>query len=82
MLPWHVFAGLFIYGLSLASTETGFLEKLTFLQNKGTIARISTEAMFVNSLGLIVALLGAFVFIAAIIPEHHDDTHDGYSSIE
>ena len=82
VLPWHVFAGLFVYGLAIISAELGFLEKLTFLQNASAIARFSTEAMFVNTLGLIVALLGGFVFIAAIIPEHHDDTHDGYSSIE
>ena len=80
MLPVHVFAGLFIYGLSIASTETGFLEKLTFLQNKGTIARISTEAMFVNVLGLIVIFLGMFVSIAVVIPEHQT-TYDCYNPI-
>lgn len=81
VLPWHVFSGLFIYGLAIATTELGFLEKLTFLQQSSTIERFSSEAIFVNFLGLIVALLGVFVFVAAVIPDHHVG-YDGYSPIE
>ncbi|GER31918.1 cytochrome b reductase [Striga asiatica] len=32
VLPWHVFLGLYTYGLAVATAETGLLEKLTFLQ--------------------------------------------------
>ncbi|XP_049936153.1 probable transmembrane ascorbate ferrireductase 4 isoform X1 [Nymphaea colorata] len=35
VLPWHVFVGLYTYALSVATAETGLLEKLTFLQGKG-----------------------------------------------
>ena len=80
VLPWHVFAGLFVYGLAIISAELGFLEKLTFLQNASAIARFSTEAMFVNVLGLIVIFLGMFVSIAVVIPEHQT-TYDGYNPI-
>eukprot|EP00250_Pteridium_aquilinum_P015483 c22611_g1_i2 orf=265-987(+) len=81
LLPWHVFSGLFIYGLGLATTELGFLEKLTFLQQSSTIAKFSSEAMFVNVLGLIVALLGVSVLIAAVIP-NNQASGDHYSPIE
>lgn len=80
VLPWHVFFGLFIYGLAIATTELGFLEKLTFLQQSSTIGKFSSEAIFVNVLGLLVALLGGFVFIAAVVPDYVVD--DGYSPIE
>ncbi|KAH7405116.1 hypothetical protein KP509_15G057100 [Ceratopteris richardii] len=81
VLPWHVFFGLFIYGLTLATTELGFLEKLTFLQQGGTITRFSAEAMFVNVLGLIVVLLGASVVFAAVIPVPQA-SGDDYTPIE
>lgn len=80
MLPWHVFCGLFIFGLAIATTELGFLEKLTFLQQSSTIGKFSSEAMFVNVLGLIVAILGGFVFLAAVGPVQAKE--DGYSPIE
>lgn len=81
LLPWHIFFGLFIYGLAVATTELGFLEKLTFLQQSSTIAKFSPEAMLVNALGIIVAVLAGFVFIAAVLPHDHVGD-DGYSSIE
>ncbi|KAH7295790.1 hypothetical protein KP509_27G066100 [Ceratopteris richardii] len=81
VLPWHVFFGMFVYGLALATSELGFLEKLTFLQQGGTIARFSTEAMLVNALGLIVMLLGICVVIAAILPVDQA-APDDYSPIE
>lgn len=80
VLPWHVFCGLFIFGLAIATTELGFLEKLTFLQQSSTIGKFSSEAMFVNVLGLIVAILGGFVFLAAVGPVQAKE--DGYSPIE
>eukprot|EP00250_Pteridium_aquilinum_P011883 c20366_g1_i2 orf=277-513(+) len=73
--------GLFAYGLSIASTEMGFVEKLTILQQKGTIAKFSSEAMFVNVLGLIVLLLAICVYVAIIIPMECDSDTDHYKPI-
>lgn len=68
VLPWHVFLGLYIYGLAVATAETGLLEKLTFLQASKTIARYSTEALVVNCLGLLLALLSGCVILSTISP--------------
>ncbi|KAL7091080.1 hypothetical protein ACP275_12G083000 [Erythranthe tilingii] len=35
VLPWHIFLGLYTYGLAIVTAETGLLEKLTFLQTEG-----------------------------------------------
>lgn len=71
VLPWHVFLGLYTYGLAVVTAETGLLEKLTFLQTKGRVLKHSTESMVVNSLGLGLALLGGVVILAAVSPKHH-----------
>lgn len=81
VLPWHAFSGLFIYGLAIATTELGFLEKLTFLQQSSAITKFGSEAMFVNVLGLVVVLFGVAVSIAAVIPNYQATT-DHYSPIE
>ncbi|KAF4353261.1 hypothetical protein G4B88_028452 [Cannabis sativa] len=66
LLPWHVFLGVYIYALAIATVTTGILEKITFLQTNQVISRYSTEAMLVNSLGLLVVALGGFVILAVI----------------
>lgn len=80
LLPWHVFTGFFIYGLIIVTAELGFLEKITFLQQSSTIGTFSSEAMFVNVLGLIVAVMACLVFIAGVIPD--EVRPEGYSPIE
>ncbi|KAM1102464.1 hypothetical protein ACFX2I_011099 [Malus domestica] len=57
VLPWHIFLGLYTYGLAVATAETGLLEKLTFLQTKRNVSKHCTESMLVNSLGLGLALV-------------------------
>ncbi|KAF7808939.1 putative transmembrane ascorbate ferrireductase 4 [Senna tora] len=71
VLPWHVFLGLYTYGLAVATAETGLLEKLTFLQTIRNVSKHSAESMVVNSLGLGLALLSAFVILAALSPKYH-----------
>ncbi|KAJ6421456.1 CYTOCHROME B561-RELATED [Salix viminalis] len=66
LLPWHVFFGVYIYALSVATATTGILEKVTFLQTNKVISRYSTEALLVNSLGILMIVLGAFVVLATI----------------
>ncbi|KAF3443919.1 hypothetical protein FNV43_RR13609 [Rhamnella rubrinervis] len=66
LLPKHVFFGIYIYALAVATVATGILEKLTFLQTNQVISRYSTEAMLVNSLGILLVVLGGFVILAVI----------------
>ncbi|KAL6958584.1 hypothetical protein U1Q18_048212 [Sarracenia purpurea var. burkii] len=70
ILPWHVFLGLYTYGLAVVTAETGLLEKLTFLQTKGNVLKHSTESMVVNCLGIGLALLCGIVILAAVSPKH------------
>ncbi|KAJ8751759.1 hypothetical protein K2173_025940 [Erythroxylum novogranatense] len=68
LLPWHVFFGIYIYSLAIATATTGILEKVTFLQTNQVISRYSTEALLVNSLGILIIILGGFVTLATVAP--------------
>ncbi|KAK7838557.1 transmembrane ascorbate ferrireductase 2 isoform X1 [Quercus suber] len=68
LLPWHVFFGVYIYALAVVTTTTGILEKVTFLQTNKVISRYSTEALLVNSLGILIVVLGGFVTLAVVTP--------------
>ncbi|KAK1268834.1 putative transmembrane ascorbate ferrireductase 2 [Acorus gramineus] len=68
LLPWHVFIGVYIYALAIATAVTGILEKATFLQVNNVIARYSTESLLVNSLGILLTLLGGLVILAIVSP--------------
>eukprot|EP01018_Ginkgo_biloba_P007835 Gb_30842 [translate_table: standard] len=66
VLPWNAFLEIYIYGLAVATAETGLLERLTFLQTSKTIARYSVEASMVNCLGLVLALLSGCVILCTL----------------
>ncbi|KZV45596.1 putative transmembrane ascorbate ferrireductase 2 [Dorcoceras hygrometricum] len=68
LLPWHVFFGIYIYGLAVTTCATGLLEKATFLQSSKTITRYSTEALLVNSLGVLIIVLAGFVILGVLSP--------------
>ncbi|KAL8124769.1 transmembrane ascorbate ferrireductase 2 [Apium graveolens] len=68
LLPWHLFFGVYIYALAVATCATGILEKATFLQTNHIISRYSSEAILVNSLGILLIALGGFVILAIISP--------------
>jgi cytochrome b-561 len=68
LMSWHVFLGVYIYALAIATCTTGILEKVTFLQTSHVISRYSSEALLVNSLGVLVVVLGGFVILAVISP--------------
>lgn len=68
LLPWHVFFGVYIYALAVATCATGILEKATFLQTNHIISRYSSEAILVNCLGVLLIALGGFVILAIISP--------------
>ncbi|KAG6779200.1 hypothetical protein POTOM_015571 [Populus tomentosa] len=66
LLPWHVFFGVYIYALAVATATTGILEKATFLQTNKVISHYSAEAFLVNSLGILMIVLGGLVVLATI----------------
>ncbi|XP_010528463.1 PREDICTED: probable transmembrane ascorbate ferrireductase 2 [Tarenaya hassleriana] len=68
LLPWHVFFGVYIYALAIAAAVTGLLEKATFLQVNRVITRYCTEAMLVNSMGVLILLLGGLVVLGVVSP--------------
>ncbi|XP_047314809.1 transmembrane ascorbate ferrireductase 2 [Impatiens glandulifera] len=68
LLPWHVFFGVYTYALAVATCTTGILEKVTFLQSSKVISRYSVEAMLVNSLGVLIVVLGGLVILAVVSP--------------
>jgi cytochrome b-561 len=67
-LPWHVFFGIFIYVLAIVTSVSGLLEKSIFMQSAKMIGRFSTEAMFMNSLGMLLLILGTLVILAIVSP--------------
>ncbi|GMI63431.1 cytochrome B561-1 [Hibiscus trionum] len=77
LLPWHVFFGMYTYALAVATTTTGILEKLTFLQTNRVISRYSTEALLVNSLGILIVVLGGTVILATLTPVNGRSDHKG-----
>lgn len=70
LLPWHVFFGIFIYGMALATAAAGILEKSTFLQARKVISRYSSEAILLNFMGLMIIMLGAFVILGVLTPSN------------
>ncbi|KAE8673135.1 putative transmembrane ascorbate ferrireductase 2 [Hibiscus syriacus] len=78
LLPWHVFLAMYTYALAVATAATGILEKLTFRQTSRVIWRYSTEALLVNSLGILIVVLGGFVILATLTPVNgKGDAHRG-----
>lgn len=70
LLPWHVFFGIYIYALAIATAATGLLEKVTFLQTNKIISRYSNEAMLVNSVGILIVILGGLVILGLLTPSN------------
>eukprot|EP00252_Welwitschia_mirabilis_P010974 TRINITY_DN246_c0_g1_i4.p1 TRINITY_DN246_c0_g1~~TRINITY_DN246_c0_g1_i4.p1 ORF type:complete len:167 (-),score=24.42 TRINITY_DN246_c0_g1_i4:229-729(-) len=66
LLPWHVFLGLFLYVLGLATALSGLLEKLTFQESSKLTGRYSPEAKLVNFSGLLIIIHGALVVLALV----------------
>ncbi|CAN6873068.1 unnamed protein product [Brassica oleracea] len=75
-LPWHVFLGLYIYGLAIATAETGLLVKLTHLQTKRNLPRHCAESVVLNGVGLGLVLLCAIVIASAVLPKYQK-SHSG-----
>ncbi len=63
-----MFLGIYIYALAIASATTGILEKATFLQQNLVITHFSNEALLLNSLGMLIVILGGCVILAVVTP--------------
>ncbi|XWS75422.1 hypothetical protein CRYUN_Cryun01aG0086700 [Craigia yunnanensis] len=78
LLPLHFFFGMYTYSIAVATANTGILEKLTFLQTNQVISRYSAEALLLNSLGILIVVLGGFVILAALtLVNGKSDAHRG-----
>ncbi|GKC12822.1 probable transmembrane ascorbate ferrireductase 4 [Tanacetum coccineum] len=71
VLPWHVFLGLYTYGLAVVTAETGLLKKLTFLQTNGVVLKRCSESMIVMGLGLGLATLCGLVTLTTVSPKQY-----------
>ncbi|WOL17545.1 hypothetical protein Cni_G26338 [Canna indica] len=67
LLLWHVFFGLYIYGLAVLTVATGLLEKATFLQSSSILSHYSNEAFLINFLGILIVFLGGLVVLAGYV---------------
>ncbi|XP_057768495.1 transmembrane ascorbate ferrireductase 2-like [Salvia miltiorrhiza] len=68
LLPWHGYLGHYIYGLSVITCATGFLERATSLQTHQIISRYSTEAILINSMGVLTVVLAGLVILGLVSP--------------
>lgn len=71
-MPWHAYFGLYTYALSVATCVTGFLERATSLQKREIISRYSTEAILINSMGILTVVLAGFVVLGVVAPVHRN----------
>lgn len=77
LLPWHAYLGCYIYALSVITCITGYLERATSLQTHQIISRYSTEAILINSMGILTFVLAGFVILGVVSPVYKNgDTLD------
>ncbi|KAL8183460.1 UNVERIFIED_CONTAM: Cytochrome b reductase 1 [Gekko kuhli] len=62
IMPIHVYSGLFIFGTVIATVLMGITEKLIFaLKAPNAYKDSPEEALFVNTLGILVVVFGGIV---------------------
>jgi len=66
--PWHVFLGVFLYSMLIGTAELGILERLSFQELLGGIDRFSSQAMLVNSTGLVILIFAMLVVLSTVLP--------------
>nr|XP_056717443.1 plasma membrane ascorbate-dependent reductase CYBRD1 [Euleptes europaea] len=68
LMPIHVYSGLLIFGTVIATVLMGITEKLIFSLKKIPYKDSPEEAMFVNTLGLLVVVFGGIILWMATRP--------------
>ncbi|XP_078537701.1 plasma membrane ascorbate-dependent reductase CYBRD1 [Lissotriton helveticus] len=61
LMPLHVYSGILIFGTVIATALMGFTEKLIFALKSPAYSTSPPEAIFVNTLGVLILIFGAFV---------------------
>ncbi|KAK4283177.1 hypothetical protein QN277_000159 [Acacia crassicarpa] len=64
-MPWHIVFGLMVYVMVVAAAVLGYLEKLTFLENKG-LAKFGSQAYLVNFTSVVTVLFAVLVVFCAV----------------
>ncbi|XP_026883364.1 cytochrome b reductase 1 isoform X2 [Electrophorus electricus] len=68
LMPIHVYSGLFIFGCVIATALMGITEKLLFALKDPKYKDSPPEAMFVNILGVLIAVFGGLILWIATRP--------------
>ncbi|XP_074857107.1 plasma membrane ascorbate-dependent reductase CYBRD1 [Carettochelys insculpta] len=68
LLPIHIYSGLLIFATVIATALMGFTEKLIFALKNPAYSASPPEAIFVNTLGLLVLIFGALILWMATRP--------------
>ncbi|KAH0621479.1 hypothetical protein JD844_022836 [Phrynosoma platyrhinos] len=68
IMPIHVYSGLLIFGTVIATALMGITEKLIFALKSPAYSSSPEEALFVNTLGVLIVVFGAVVLWMATRP--------------
>ncbi|XP_006003034.1 plasma membrane ascorbate-dependent reductase CYBRD1 [Latimeria chalumnae] len=71
LMPVHIYSGLFIFGMVMATALLGFTEKIFFALKESNYAYKDSppESIFVNTLGVLVLVFGALILWMVTRPE-------------
>ncbi|KAI5187695.1 plasma membrane ascorbate-dependent reductase CYBRD1 isoform X2 [Manis pentadactyla] len=69
LMPLHIYSGLLIFGIVIASALTGVTEKLFFALTKPAYSTFPPEGVFTNILGLLILVFGALIFWIVTRPQ-------------
>ncbi|KAM4626458.1 plasma membrane ascorbate-dependent reductase CYBRD1 [Discoglossus pictus] len=61
LMPIHIYSGLLIFGTVIATALMGITEKLIFSVKEPPYSKLPPEAVFVNTLGVLILVFGALV---------------------
>ncbi|XP_053554404.1 plasma membrane ascorbate-dependent reductase CYBRD1 [Bombina bombina] len=61
LMPIHAYSGLLIFGTVIATALMGITEKLIFALKDPAYSKLPPEAIFVNTLGVLIFVFGALV---------------------
>lgn len=68
LMPIHIYSGLLIFATVIATALMGFTEKLIFALKNPAYSTSPPEAIFVNTLGLLILIFGALILWMATRP--------------
>lgn len=69
-MPIHIFFGLLGFVLAIAACLLGLSEKAFFSMPKGEYGELPSQALLVNSIGILIALYGSLVVYLVTEPSY------------